>query len=77
MTVDLLKKKINRAISEIDDTDFLKALHTIISSKKEEETVYQLSTKQKKELDSRLERHQKGESKSYSWSEVKKAALKK
>ena len=77
MTVAILKKKINRAISEIDDSDFLNALHTIISSKKEENTLYQLSSTQKKELEKRMDRHLKGQSKSFSWKEVKNAALKK
>jgi hypothetical protein len=77
MTVAILKKKINQAISEIDNADFLNALHAIISSKKEEDTLCQLSSTQKKELEKRMDRHRKGQSKSFSWKEVKNAALKK
>ena len=77
MTTTLIKKKLTKAINEIDDPDFLKALHTIVNSKKDEELAYQLSAAQKKELNSRQTRHKSGQSKSYSWSEVKKSLLKK
>ena len=77
MTTTLIKKKITQAISEIDDSDFLQALHTIVSSKKEEDAIYQLSSAQKKELDKRRASHKSGESKSHSWTEVKKSLLKK
>lgn len=77
MTTILIKKRLTKAINEIDDTDFLEALQTIINSKKEEETIYQLSSGQKKELDKRQARHRSGESKSYSWAAVKKSLLKK
>lgn len=77
MTTTLIKKKLAKAIKEIDDPDFLEALHTIVNSKKDEELAYQLSTAQKKELDSRQARHKSGQSKSYSWAEVKKSLLKK
>ena len=77
MTTTLIRKKLTQAINEIEDTDFLRALHTIVNSKKEEEAIYQLSSPQKKELDKRKEKHLKGESKSYSWAEVKKSLLKK
>ena len=77
MTTTLIKKKLTKAISEIDDSDFLLALHTIVNSKKEEESAYQLSVAQKKELDKRVANHKSGRSKSYSWAEVKKSLLKK
>lgn len=77
MTTILIKKRLTKAINEIDDTDFLEALQTIVNSKKEEETIYQLSSGQKKELDRRQTRHRSGESKSYSWAAVKKSLLKK
>ncbi len=77
MTTTLIKKKLAQAISEIDDSDFLQALHTIVSSKKEEDAIYQLSPVQKKELDKRQTSHKSGQSKSYSWAEVKKVLLKK
>jgi Putative addiction module component len=77
MTTILIKKRLTKAINEIDDTDFLEALQTIVNSKKEEETISQLSSGQKKELDKRQARHRSGESKSHTWTAVKKSLLKK
>ncbi|MDZ4795465.1 MAG: hypothetical protein SGI83_14385 [Bacteroidota bacterium] len=77
MTTTLIKKKLTKAINEIDDPGFLEALHTIVNSKKDEELAYQLSAAQKKELDARKTRHKFGQSKSYSWAAVKKSLLKK
>ena len=77
MTTIPIKKRLTKAINEIDDTDFLEALQTIVNSKKEEETIYQLSSGQKKELDKRQSRHRSGESKSHTWASVKKSLLKK
>lgn len=78
MTTTLIKKRLTKAINEIEDTDFLEALQTIVISKKEEEeAVFQLSSVQKKELDKRFARHKSGESKSHTWAAVKKSLLKK
>lgn len=77
MTTTLIKKKLKEAINEIDDSDFLQALHTIVNSKKEGEALYQLTPAQKKELNRRQARHKSGQSKSYSWAEAKKSLLKK
>lgn len=77
MTTILLKKKLTKAINEIDDSDFLEALQTIVNSKKEEEKIHQLSSVQKRELDKRQTRHKSGESKSYTWAAAKKSLLKK
>jgi hypothetical protein len=77
MTTALIKKKLTRAINEIEDPGFLQALHTIVSSKKEEENIYQLSASQKKELDKREAMHKSGQSKSYAWPAVNKSLLKK
>jgi putative addiction module component (TIGR02574 family) len=77
MTTTLLKKKLTKAINEIEDEQFLKALDTIVSSKQEDEMIYELSAAQKKELDRRKANHLSGKSPSYSWAQVKKAALKK
>lgn len=74
MTTSVLKKKLTKAIDNIEDADFLKALHTIVSSKTEE-TAFGLSATQKKELDRRMADHKAGRSKSYSWDEVKKSLL--
>lgn len=77
MTTTLIKKKLTSAINEIDDNDFLQALHTIVNAKKEEDAIYQLSPAQKRELDKRQARHRSGNSKSYSWAATKKSFLKK
>lgn len=73
MTTSLLKKKLTKAIDNIDDADFLQALHTIVSSKTEE--TFELTVAQKKELDKRMADHKAGRSKSSSWDEVKKSLL--
>ena len=75
MTASILKKKLVQAIDEIDDTDFLKALHTIVQSKNEE-PFFEPGPAQKKELERRRSNHLNGKSKSYTWAEVKKAAIK-
>ena len=75
MTTDLLKQNITKVINDIDDKDFLEAVYTIVSNKADE-PVFELTDEMKNELDARKERHQKGASKSYSWQNVKKAALK-
>lgn len=76
MTSATLKKNITVAIANINDKSFLEAVFTIINTKMYEPD-YTLTIEQKKELDKRKEKHVKGESKSYTWKEVKKAALKK
>ena len=76
MTTALLKKRLSKAINSIEDAGFLQALHTIVQSKKER-AIYELTPAQKKELDKRMTNHVTGKSKSYSWAEVKKAAIKK
>jgi len=76
MTTSVLKRKLTRAINDIDDPEFLQALHTIVLSKNEE-IIYHLTPAQKKELDRRRSNHLSGKSKSYTWEEVKKAALRK
>jgi hypothetical protein len=75
MTTILLKQHITKAVKEIDDKDFLEAVYTIVSNKAGE-TDFELTAGMKKELDARKENHKKGNSKSYSWENVKKAALK-
>jgi hypothetical protein len=77
MTRVVLKKKLTKAINEIDDTEFLQALHTIIAAKQEDAIIYGLTVAQKRELDKRKANHLSGKTKSYTWAEVKKTALKK
>ena len=76
MTSATLKKNITAIVANINDKSFLEAVFTIINTKLYDDS-YTLTIEQKKELDKRKGKHLKGESKSYTWSEVKKAALKK
>ncbi len=77
MTTTLIKKELTKAINNIADPDFLSALHTIVSNKREEEEIIELSLAQKRTLDQRKQRHKNGESKSYSLSQLKKSLFKK
>lgn len=77
MTTVLIKKKLTKAINEIEDAEFLKALHTIIHNKREEEEIFELSANQKKELDLRKSLHKSGQSKSYNLKSLKNALFKK
>lgn len=74
MTTSLLKQHIDKAVKNINDKAFLEAVYTIVSNKAEE-TMFALTTEMKTALDIRKER-QNGMSKSYSWQNVKKAAVK-
>lgn len=73
MTKALLKQNITKQISKIDDENFLKAVFTIVSNKADES--FELDGIMKKDLDTRKENNKKGKSRSYTWQEVKKAAL--
>ena len=75
MTTILLKQHIAKAVNNINDKGFLEAVYTIVSNKVEE-TDFELTAVMKSELDARKEKHKKGLSKSYTWQNVKKAALK-
>jgi hypothetical protein len=76
MTTVFIKKKLAKAINNIEDPAFLSALHTIVSNKMEDKEIYELSVMQKKELDNRKKLHGSGQSKSYSLAELKKSLLK-
>ena len=76
MTTTLLKQHITEAVNDINDKDFLEAVFTIVSNKAEEVS-FELTGAMKSELDKRKQKHLDGSSKSYSWQDVKRAALKK
>ena len=76
MTKAVLKNHLYKAIEQIDDDSFLEAVYKIIQAKIGDEEELKLSDEQKRILDERKKNHQKGISKSYSWSEVKKEARK-
>ena len=75
MTTTLLKHHIAKAVNDINDKGFLQAFNTIVSNKAEE-TDFELTTVMKSELETRKERYKNNTSKSYTWQNVKAAALK-
>ena len=66
-----IKKNLHIAIEEINDEAFLQAVYTIVSSKVEESKEYELTPEQLRILEDRRAKHLSGESKSYTWDEVK------
>lgn len=74
MSTTILKKQVTQIIGDINDKDFLQAVNTIVSNKTDEINP-ELSPEMKAELNLRKENHKKGNSKSYTWQSVKKAAL--
>ena len=77
MTTKSLKKELHDAIDSIDDSMFLEAIYTLVQDKSSKENDFELSEKQKIELDKRIKRYKEGKSKTYSVAEVKKYAISK
>ncbi len=75
MTITNFKENINKVINNINDKSFLEAVYTIVA-KKAKKLHSELTPAMKHELDTRKDSHKKGKSKSSSWQNVKKAALK-
>ena len=75
MTTITLKKGIHKAVDNVNDSEILKAVYTILKKNTEEES-YELTAAQKRELDKRLTAHKAGKLKYYTFEEVKKAAFK-
>lgn len=71
MTVASLKKEISKAITDIDDAAFLKAVYTIIYNKANE-TRYTFSDELKKTLNTRKKSYNSKKTKSFSVSETRK-----
>jgi hypothetical protein len=71
MTASTLRKELHKAIDNIEDQSFLKAVFTIVNEKKFE---YDLSPDQWHDVEQAQKLHKSGKSKSYSWEEVKKHA---
>ncbi len=65
-----IKEYLHKQIEVLDDR-FLKAIYAMLQSYSKEMTDPKLSSGQKKELEKRRQRHLSGESKSYTWQEVK------
>jgi len=68
MDVQSIKIDLIHWLTELQDKSVLKKLQVL---KEEEESTYELSGEQKRELDTRLERYEKGEMNFSSWDTVK------
>jgi len=68
MTTTALKKELHKAIDDIDDESFLRAVYTIVNEKKSQ---FDLSEEEWKEVELAQKLHKAGKSKSFSWDEVK------
>jgi putative addiction module component (TIGR02574 family) len=69
MDVQSTKYAIIEKVIQTNDENILNEVNAILE---QEEII--LTDLQKEELDKRVERHQRGESKSFTWEEVKKMA---
>ena len=69
MTASALKKQIHKAVDNIEDGSFLKAVYSILNEKSHEKE-FVLSEEQKTMLDKREKLHKIGKSKSYTIEEV-------
>ncbi|HSI74414.1 MAG TPA: addiction module protein [Lunatimonas sp.] len=69
MDIQSVKIDLIHWLSELED---MSVLEQIQSLKEEQENSFQLNTEQGKELESRLERYEKGEMRFSSWDAVKK-----
>jgi hypothetical protein len=65
-----IKEYLHQQIEVLDDR-FLKAIFAMLQSYSKENIDQDLSSGQKKELEKRRQKHISGESKSYTWQEVK------
>jgi hypothetical protein len=71
-----IKQEMHHAIDVIDDKDFLKAVHVILSEKSKEYE-YELNESEKRELDAMRKEYRSGKGKSYSVAEVREYAYSK
>ncbi|MBI2269068.1 MAG: hypothetical protein HYU69_01790 [Bacteroidetes bacterium] len=74
MTRIALKKQLYKAIDNIEDTSFLKAVYNILNDKIRDRA-YEFTDEQKAELDEQFALHKTGKTKSYTVKEVRAMAL--
>ncbi len=72
MTTTTIKKNISKALEDIEDAKFLKAIYDIITTKSSEPDSFELSDEQKAILDESEKEYHQGKGKNYTWNEVKK-----
>jgi hypothetical protein len=71
MTTKGIREVIHKAVDDINDPEFLKAIYTILTEKLINYK-YNLSPEQEEEIDKRIIAHKSGKSKSYNWPQAKK-----
>lgn len=73
MTTTTIKKELHKAIDDMGDSGFLKAVYAMFKEYTVTyEGVYKLSAAEKTELDEQKKLHKAGKTKSYSLSEARK-----
>lgn len=72
MTTKTIKSNIYKALENIDDPRFLKAVFEIVSAKADSSQLYELTEEQKAILDEREKEYAQGKGKNYSWEAAKK-----
>lgn len=63
-----LREELHQYINQADDR-FVQLVYAMVQADKKEQEL--LSQEEKEELERRVERHKNGQSKSYTWEEVK------
>lgn len=69
MDTTKIKEELHQYINQADDR-FIQLVYAMVQADKQEEKEL-LSQEEKEELEKRVERHRNGQSKSYTWDEVK------
>lgn len=71
MTTSTIRKNLHKYVDSVDDS-FARVMHAMVQEYLSSfQADVSLTTAQEKELEKRIQRHKNGESKSYTWSEVK------
>lgn len=72
MTTKTIKSNIYKALENIDDSKFLKAVFEIVSAKADIGKSFELTEEQKAILEEREKEYLQGKGKNYSWEAAKK-----
>ncbi|OFY85670.1 MAG: hypothetical protein A3F72_12005 [Bacteroidetes bacterium RIFCSPLOWO2_12_FULL_35_15] len=72
MTTKKIKSNIYKALENIDDSKFLKAVFEIVSAKAEIVQSFEISEEQKAILEEREKEYSHGKGKNYTWEAAKK-----
>lgn len=65
-----IREDLHKIIDQVEDEKILEAVYVLLERELRERENFTLNTAQIEELDSRIERHKNGETKSYSWEEA-------